>query len=1485
MFSSQQWLVATAGVCSVRFHGFFLVLIISFLSGSSIPGLGQTAGSLHGTVIIPTGAPVPDAIVTVEGAGGGQAATTNQAGQYSINGLTPGSYTVKITAPGFELFEVSVSVYQGDNKEVDGVLTAAPPPPPAPSAEQAPASAPPPATGGQQTGSAAAGTQATIAQSGNAKLSGVVSDPTGAVIAGATVTVTGPSGTKTVTSNERGQFEITGLAPGAYKLSVTMQNFAPLETDVTLTAGQTVEIPASLAPPSAVEKVNVTAGGAAEVETQNATVSGTITEKEVQETGLNGRNFTQLIALAPGVSNQTGQDEAKVGVAGSVKYSVNGGRVEYNNFDVDGSDVLNAGLNGAESTLMVYPSLDAIQEVKVLTSNYGAQYGRTASGTVLVTTKSGTPQWHGGAYDFVRNEFFNARNYFDPPGKAPLYRRQDFGFTLGGPVSIPGVFNTQKKKAFFFWSEEFRLEKSPLGPGNEPGDFNAAVPTTAERAGDFSDVCPFVLPDQQTKFNRVQYPDCPGESPSAGRPGPYFTFFGNHLGSTSGSTPTSLNPNSVILMNSLIPQPNASYGCNSSLAGQVNPETNQPFVPCYVAAVSPPTYWREELGRFDYDFTDNLRAAFRYIHDSWDTTTTNPQWGYLQTAAVHEQNFPTVENRLNGPGTSMVARLTATISPTLVNEFVASYVNSNITLRGISGPGGNVNATVPRNINGVTSGIGQIFDNGFGGNKLPALIVGGTNGVYGGNGFAVDTAYTPWQHTNPTYSLSDSLTKAIGPHTLQMGVQAVDSRRTETNGAIGSATGDLQGILGFTNLNGNGSGNAFADFLGQLPFSSGPAVYSFQQDSAQLKYYNDYYVVEPYAQDDWRVNQRLTLNLGIRFSLFTQFHENNLNAYNWVESSFNRAEAGNVTIAPVNPQGFGGGNILYNGSPITLPLGQNSVVTNGLVQCGKNGIPDSCMSSHIFNPAPRIGFAWDPKGDGKTSIRGGYGLFYEHGTPKEANTGSLEGGPPLVLTMTQTNPVQGYTDIGGGVAYPIDVTSIPTKTVWSYAQQWSLSIQRQLPKDMVGTIAYVGSKGTHLSAELQLNQLPVPPTGPDNGIFLDGNPYSPGQPIMASDCSSYNGTVNLADTKYILGSFTLGNGIVVTPNQPAWQNMAAACYSLNSAKLPPPSALRTFAPGIGRVLSLQNIADSQYHALQATIRRTRGPVTIGASYTYSHSFDDSSDRSDASFVNSANIKSGWASSNFDERHLLNVNYIYSLPKLSGFFERAAISPASGNTVAGDPKPPSAQSSSRFLHLLLDGWQLSGITSFQSGTPFTVINGGGDNGISVADNAGVANLAGAGSYPDVVADPRSHPSVPVSNLGSVGPLLFNPAAFAAPQGLTFGDAGRNFLNNPHRLNFDMTLLKNFKVTEGSTLEFRVEGFNVFNHTQFRIFDSNLGNTASNVIGCYGGYNNTAAGGLTPIPGAPLGTPPVNVDCTTGSAFLHPVDSHRPRTLQLGLKYSF
>ena len=1510
--------------------GAILVWICSSLAGAlsnpimvdeSGRAVSQSEGpSIHGVVIVPNGAPLGNARVSVKGAGEASA-LTNEKGEYTVSGLKPGVYNVRISAPGFEAFDVQVTVGGSGAAEADAVLMAlqAKPIEAAPAAEPSatpstPAENAPSAD--QTTSEASALTQAPAqtptpqqtttvqnfvveAQHGKGALYGIVTDQSGAVIPNGTVTLTAP-GAPSITAvvNAQGRYVLNGLTAGQYHLKVEAQGFAAFETDVTATTGLALEIDASLLPPSEVQKVNVEASNAAEVKTAESHIEGTITEKEVLKTGLNGRNFTQLIALAPGVSNQTGQDEALVGVKGSVKYSVNGGRVEYNNFDVDGSDVLNAGLNGAESTLMVYPSLDAIQEVKVLTSNYGAMYGRSASGTVLVTTKSGTKDFHGGAYDFLRNEFFNARNYFDETTKAPLYRRQDFGGTLGGPLYIPGVFNTGKNKSYFFWSEEFRLEKTPQ-------EFNQSVPSAAERGirvtcpngvyangvnscGDFSDVCPVA---GTIVVNQALYPDCPIAAAGPDQ-------FPNNLVPIDQRS-------SVFLQAGLIPLANSSTGCNSSLAGTPNISTGQPNIVCYDDVISPSTYWREEMGRFDQDFTSSMRLSFRYIHDSWDTTDPTPLWGYVQNS------FPTVQNRLNGPGTSMVVRLTNTISPTLLNEFVVSYVDSHITLKnqlqaGVSLPvfpdcqsSGSGTSTIPC--------IGYLFNNGAGG-KTPGIAIAGTNAAYGGIGFTLDPSYAPWDHTSPTYSLADNLSKAVGRHTLQFGIQVVDAQRNEINGAIGSATGDLQGILTFSNQNNVTSGNAFADFLAGPDVPSCTvgctfnAIKSYQQDSAQLKYYNNYWIAEPYFQDDWRVTQHLTVNLGLRASLFWNYHEKNLNAWNWVPSDYNPANTAGITLAPYTFPINGG----YF-TPVTyactnfntcqpIPFDPNhpgnlnpqlaSILTNGLVQCGKNGVPDSCMSSHIFNPAPRIGFAWDPKGDGKTSIRGGYGVFFEHGTAKEANTGSLEGGAPPVLTMTAPQPFN-YSNIGicngcpnsAPAAFPIDVTSIPTKSIWPYVQQWSFSVQRQLPKDMVASLAYVGSKGTHLSAELQSNQLSAPPVGPDTGIFPSGNPFNPGQPLTVDgECASFQ------------NNHFLVNNIPIAPPQPAFNNLAAACFGARDlingqvlSGIPNPNTLRPYF-GFQRILSLQDIADSQYHAMQATLRRTRGPLTVGLSYTYSHSLDDSSDRSDASFVNSADIKSSWASSNFDQRHLFNFNYIYDLPKFARNLERL-VSYRAAEAATASPGPPA----STFLHTLLDGWQISGITIFQSGTPFSVINGGSTNGISVLDNAGVANGAGSGSYPDIAGSPNAPLPTGVERFSSqsIGPLLYNPAAFAAPRGLTFGNAGRNFLNNPHRINFDVSLLKTFKVTEGSNLEFRAEGFNVFNHTQFRIFNPNIGNAANNTISCYGGGLGgpyTAAGGLTILPGT-SNPEPENVDCTSGSAFLHPIDAHRPRTIQLGLKYSF
>ncbi len=1282
-------------------------------------------------------------------------------------------------------------------------------------------------------GSVAASAQDAKATADSAKgkgaITGTVTDQTGAVLPGATATIKNGAGlTQTATTNDRGEYSVESLPAGTYSLTISAPAFKDFHSDgLALSAGQSIPIDATLEPAGTATSVNVEGQKVSQVETETSQIVGNITQKELVSLGLNGRNFTQLIALTPGVSNQTGQDEAKVGITGSVRYSVNGGRVEYNSFDVDGGDVLNAGLNGNSSTLTVYPSLDALSEVQVLTSNYGAMYGQSASGTVLATTKSGTNQFHGVGYEFIRNEFFNARNYFDQTSKAPLYRRNDFGGAIGGPVYIPGVYNTNKDKTYFFFSEEFRFERSPVGPGGDKESYNQAVPSLAERGGNFSDLCPFVLPGFQVDFARAKYPDCPafGTDQNTGKPE---TFPGNQV---------PIDPNAAILLGTnVIPAPDSTTGCNSTSGS------------CFDAVVSPSTYWREELFRIDQNITPKMTATFRYIHDSWDTTTLTPQWATVRNA------FPTIQSSFTGPGLSMLAHLANTISPTLLNEFVFSYTTDHITMNNID-----ANGIQWQRPSGLT--MGYLFNNGFG-NKLPGIVIAGNNDAYGGLGFGVDPGYLPWHHSNPNYDFRENVSKVIGKQTLQFGVQFVIAQRNELNQAVGANTGDQQGILTFTNQgNLNNTGNAFANFLLGKPTGTQGilqgGIQTFQQDSTQQNYYSRYRIAEPYFQDDWRVTPKVTLNLGLRVSLYGNWHEKYNNVYNWVPSVYNRSLAAQATVDPRT-------GVLLNGPPSVcdapgacspIPLDPNNLdprITNGLERCGVNGVPAGCMSSKLFNPAPRVGIAWDPWGDGKTSIRAGYGMFFHHGIGNEANTGSLEGSAPLVLDMTQTFPTS-YDCIGGvgqgcgaSGAFPLNVTEIPTKSVWPYVQQWSFSVQRELTKNTVATLGYVGSKGTNLTTELQANQLAP--------VSSNDNPFLPGLPITTTVCQGV-----------AVGNVTIGN-TVVTPASASYVNLEAACFGTGG--LPNPNSLRTFAPDFGQIFSLQNVADSNYNGLQATVRRDTGPLTLGVFYTYSHSIDDSSDRSDTTLVNSFDLSSNKASSNFDQRHMLNISYVYRLDslvsKLRYWFSDIGYDDSAPAQAAALPGP-----SSRLGHALEDGWEISGITLYQTGTPFSVINGGSSNGISVLDNAGVANGTGAGSYPDVIGNPYKAAPFGGNNSKSFGPILANPAAFAAPEGLTFGNAGRNFLNNPSRLNFDVALLKHFKITEGSNLEFRVEAFNVFNHTQFRIYDPDLGNTGSNTVSCYGGLNNSA------------GDP----SCLAGNAFLHPVDAHRPRTMQFGLKYNF
>jgi hypothetical protein len=1158
-----------------------------------------------------------------------------------------------------------------------------------------------------------------------ASITGTVTDPTGATIRNAQVTVNNAQQgiSRTATANDSGDYLFAGLPIGSYNIAVSAAGFKKYEArGVILRVAEKARVDVTMQVGQADIEILVEGANVAQVETQSSDLGGTVTGKEISQLELNGRDFKRLITLVPGVSNQTGADEGGVGVTANNSFSVNGGRVEYNNWELDGASIMD---NGQNDTLNVTPSIDAIGEFKVLTSNYGAQYGKNGSGTIEVETKSGTNKFHGDAYEFVRNNMFNSPSW-NEQGIAPPYHKNDFGYTLGGPVYIPGVYNQSKSKTFFFWSEEWRKERVP-------SSFNQLVPTVAERGGDFTDIC---------GTNPVApYPaDCPLD-PSTGAPYP-----GNQV-------PFNSNDPNVAALLTLIPAPN--FG-----------QLDVPGQALFHQINSQPVDWREELVKIDHNFTDKQRLSFRYIHDSWNTLNETPLW-------TDGGSFPTIQTQFGGPGVSLVAHLSSAFSPTLLNEFVASYTTDHIVLHNIG------NWRLPT---GTT--FGAIFP-GANQGVMPGISLVDVGGVYGN--FAEDAGYIPNgpYNSNPTYSFKDNISKLIGKHNLQFGAYFEAEQKNELGGELGA--GSFPGFITFNpGIASTTTGNPFSDLLvGDIA--------SFGQQSNTVKYYNRYKMLEPYFNDDWHVTSRLTLNLGVRVSLFGTYRERYHRAFNFDPAHY---VPGQTTVDEAT-------DIVTNltsdgGTPTVADL------PNGIVQCGvTTGVPTSCMQGHLFNPAPRLGFAWDPRGNGKSAIRGGYGMFYEHGNGNEGNTNSLENSPPLAYDATQNNIV-GYPNIGKGTAgaqFPLSVIAVPTQVKWTYVQQWHFDWQQELVQHTVVTMSYVGSKGTHLARQSNLNQLyPTPDIQ---------NPYAPGEASSSANTNCSN----------IAVSGTAVRGVTVNGNPVSGnvaQNVAVATCGAN------PDPFRPYQ-GYSNITFLQPAASSNYNSLQVAARRSVGGLELNLAYTYSHSIDDSSDRSDGSFTNAYDPAANRASSNFDERHILNAGYVWDIP----LFKSAGLA-----------------------HKVLGGWQYSGITTFSTGSPFSII--------FPTDNAGVANGVGASSYADIVGNPKAGVVQDPTN-ATLGRLFYNPAAYAAPQGLTFGDSGRNSLRNPDFINFDMGLFKHFTIRESTAVEFRAEAFNVFNHTEWLPIGGQAGSFAGN--------NNSG-------------------DNTQGNtSFLYSGGVHEARVMQFALKFLF
>jgi hypothetical protein len=845
---------------------------------------------------------------------------------------------------------------------------------------------------------------ASLAQELAATLTGTVTDASGAVVSGATVVVhsneTGAD-VRSVTTTSSGGFNITNLPAGRYTVTVNNAGFqTSVAKDVVLNVAEKHTLDIQLKAGQVSERIEVTAENTP-IQTTTAEQSGTITGDQVRELSLNNRNFEQLILLQPGVANNL-PDKVGFGLANNTSISVNGARTGANNYTVDGADINDSGSNG---TLLNTPSIDAIQEFTLERSNYDAAFGRSGGGQVVVATKTGTNQFHGSAYEFNRNNFYNANTFagrasiaaghpLSKSNTVPIERYNDFGFTLGGPLFIPKLYHPQKNKTYFFWSEEWRK-------ANTPGTNSINVPTAAQLNGVFNGPVP------------IAPAGCVTTS-----------------GGTSTISPSCYSKNAAAYLKAFM----APNPANNSAGTQL------------ITNYSQLNNFRQDIIRLDQNVGDKVRVFGRYMEDVVPQNAPFSLWGGA--------NYPGVETTsINAPGRNLVVNATMTLSPRVVNEveFVDSWGAINTTLSGV--------ANSPAFNSQLTNNTS--YKDPYG--RAPNISITGLTGL--GNGSA------PYFERNIDKNIFDNLSVQRGNHTIRTGFTAMWMQKTE-NGDGGAAS------FSFLDETKNGGNPSFANFLlGQA------ANYSQQSKDTipHLRYLN----FEFYVQDDWKITRRLTVNAGIRYSYFPSPTDSNNTLNNFDPTLYNPANA--AVIDPVTGKMTG---VTTSGKAVNAATYANGLIfpsggacsaaqaIGPMVTCSPFGSRVNPNSSN--NWGPRLGLAYDPLGNGKWAVRAGIGIFYDRTLNGIWEQNAFQD-PPLVQTTTVTNtPKTSTLDLfdnptAGSLAGPplgpthLVTTGTPSFKVPSYLD-YNLSVQHEIMPNTVLEVGYVGTKGTHLLGDVDVNQ-------------------------------------------------------------------------------------------------------------------------------------------------------------------------------------------------------------------------------------------------------------------------------------------------------------------------------------------------------------------------------------------------------------------------------
>lgn len=949
-----------------------------------------------------------------------------------------------------------------------------------------------------------------LAQVVTGTIVGSVTDSTGAAVAGAKVTVKNVERNivqAEVTTDTSGQYVAPYLPVGHYEVSAEMAKFKKaIASNITLNVDDKLTINLTLEVGAATESIFVRAD-ALQVDLQSATASGLVSDIEVKELPLNARNYEQLVTLMPGVSYSSGSDTLYIGnslpsgTTNVVPFSFNGLRNSANNWTIDGADNVDRGSN---QTVLNYPSVDSIQEFKVLRGQYNAEFGRGSAGQIIVITKSGGNSFHGGAYEFFRNDVLQANSFFNNANgiARPPLRWNDFGYTIGGPAYIPKVYNG-RNKTFFFYSQEVRRVITY-------GTVNALVPASAMKSGTFAhSVC--------TAFSSTG--TC----------------------SATGTQIASISPVAAQYIQDIwskIPGPNSG--------------TSTLFVPLRNVFDA-----NQQLVRIDHVFGPRFSIFGRYLHDGIPTV----EPGGLFTGAA----LPGVSTTsTNSPGKNLVLHTLFTFSPRLINEAGFQYSYGAIISRPVgldaSTNSPDIRPTLPFP---VTLG------------RVPAVTVSGISSI---------TGFGPYNDYNRDYNAFSNQTWIRGSHTFKFGLSYHHYQKTE------NAAGNNVGTFSVTTAGQPTTTGATTAERGWANFLLG-RVATFTQSSLDITPDIRTSQVELYAQDDYRVRRNLTLTLGVRYSAFREPTDDRRFLTNFVPSLYDAAKApaidssGNIcTVAPC--AGGAVPNPNYN------PL--NGIAVNG----SSSPFGAKVSNEDNRNFAPRIGFAWDPFNTGKTSVRGGYGIFYD-ATLFGVVEQNIFQNPPFVQSTTIVNtsldnPAAGTPRIS---ALPGALRATPSPYHSPYVQEWDLDIQRELGSGFLVDVGYYGSKSTHLIGIADINQPPV-------GAYVNAG------------LSTVVGGTNI----------TVGSGGVQNENL------------LN--------LIRPYK-GYGPINAIQSRYNANYNGLQTSLqKRFQRNSLVGVYYTYSKALTDNQTDRSTPPQNVYNINAEYGPLQQDRTHILTADIVYALPWLA-----------------------------------------------------------------------------------------------------------------------------------------------------------------------------------------------------------------------------------------------